>query len=65
MSRYRLTGPARADLREIWNYVASHSERRADRLQDEFYARRKGIPWEPTPDGQSYSNMRFYYTPGS
>jgi peptide/nickel transport system substrate-binding protein len=20
---------------------------------------------EPTPDGQSYSNMRFYYTPGS
>ena len=33
--------------------------------QDEFYARRKGIPWEPTPDGQSYSNMRFYYTPGS
>jgi ABC-type transport system substrate-binding protein len=33
--------------------------------QDEFYARRKGIPWEPTPDGQSYSNMRYYQTSGN
>lgn len=39
MSSYQLTGPARADLREIWNYVATHSERQADRLLDEFLAR--------------------------
>jgi toxin ParE1/3/4 len=47
MSRYRLTGPARTDLREIWNYVASHSERQADRLLDELTARFQDLADQP------------------
>ena len=28
--------------------------------QDEFYARRKGIPWVPTPNGQSFANIQYF-----
>jgi plasmid stabilization system protein ParE len=47
MKRYRLTGPARADLREIWNYVADYSERRADRLLEELSARFEDLAEQP------------------
>jgi len=47
MNRYRLTGPARADLREIWDYIATASERRADRLLEEFYSRFQDLADQP------------------
>jgi peptide/nickel transport system substrate-binding protein len=50
-------------LQQFGHYVQDQAYWLFIHAQDEFYARRKGIPWEPTPDGQSYSNMRFYYTP--
>ena len=50
-------------LQEFGHYVQDQAYWLFIHAQDEFYARRKGIPWEPTPDGQSYSNMRFYQTP--
>ena len=50
-------------LQEFGRYAQDQAYWLFIHAQDEFYARRKGIPWEPTPDGQSYSNMRFYHTP--
>jgi ABC-type transport system substrate-binding protein len=50
-------------LQEIGRYVQDQAYWLFIHAQDEFYARRKGIPWEPTPDGQSYSNMRYYQGP--
>ncbi len=50
-------------LQEIGRYVQDQAYWLFIHAQDEFYARRKGIPWEPTPDGQSYSNMRYYNGP--
>jgi peptide/nickel transport system substrate-binding protein len=52
-------------LQEFGHYVQDQAYWLFIHAQDEFYARRKGIPWEPTPDGQSYSNMRYYQTSGN
>jgi peptide/nickel transport system substrate-binding protein len=32
--------------------------------QDEFYASRKGIPWVPTPNGQSFANISYFLVAG-
>jgi toxin ParE1/3/4 len=47
MNQYRLTSPARADLRRIWQYVAAFSEARADRLVDDLIARLQDIADQP------------------
>lgn len=51
MNRFRLTGPARADVREIWNYMASQSERRADRLLEELNVRFQDLAEQPLLTG--------------
>jgi peptide/nickel transport system substrate-binding protein len=28
--------------------------------QDEFFAKRKDVPWEPRPEGQSFANVMYY-----
>jgi peptide/nickel transport system substrate-binding protein len=48
-------------LQDLGRYVHDQGYWLFTHAQDEFYARRKGNPWEPTPDGQSYSNMRYYH----
>lgn len=47
MKSYLLTDPARADVREILNHVASQSERRAEQLLDEFQTRFRDLADQP------------------
>jgi toxin ParE1/3/4 len=49
--RYRLTGPARADLREVWKAIAHRSAARADRLLDELAIRFQEIADQPLGRG--------------
>jgi hypothetical protein len=28
--------------------------------QDEIYAKRKEVRWEPVPEGQSFANVKYY-----
>ena len=51
MRRYRLTGPARADLRDVWKALAHRSEARADRFLDELVIRFQEIADQPRPRG--------------
>jgi plasmid stabilization system protein ParE len=52
MNAYALTPLARADLFDIWSYIAAHSEKAADRVNKRFMtvarsspkARCEGIP---------------------
>ncbi len=37
MSGYALTPLAKADIFDIWSYIASHSERAADRVEQAIY----------------------------
>ena len=51
MRRYRLTSPARRDLRDVWKVVAHRSEARADRFLDELAARFQEIADGPRAPG--------------
>jgi plasmid stabilization system protein ParE len=51
--RYRLTGPARADLRNVWNAIAHRSAARADRFLDELALRFQEIADRPRPRGST------------
>jgi plasmid stabilization system protein ParE len=37
MRAYRLTRKAKADLREIWSYIAARNEEAADRVENAVY----------------------------
>jgi peptide/nickel transport system substrate-binding protein len=50
-------------LQQLGHYAHDQAYWLFIHAQDEFYARRKGIPWEPSPDVQSFSHMRFYHAP--
>jgi Arc/MetJ-type ribon-helix-helix transcriptional regulator/plasmid stabilization system protein ParE len=49
--RYRLTSPARDDLRDIWKAVSYRSAGRADRFLDELHARFQEIVERPSAPG--------------
>jgi len=47
-------------LQELGRYVHEQAYWLFLHAQDEFYARRKGIPWVPTPNGQSFANIQYF-----
>ena len=51
MRRYRLSGPARADLRVVWKAIAHRSQARADRFLDELAVRFQEIADRPRAPG--------------
>jgi plasmid stabilization system protein ParE len=51
MSRYRLTEQARADLDEIWLYIAEDNIPAADRFLDTLH--------DPKPPGREYGGVQW------
>lgn len=51
MRSYRLSGPARADLRAVWKAIAHRSQARADRFLDELAVRFQEIAERPHTPG--------------
>ena len=49
-----------AVLKELGHYVHDQAYWLFMYAQDEFYAKRKDVPWEPVPEGQSFANVRYY-----
>ena len=49
-----------AVLKELGHYVHDQAYWLCRYAQDEFYAKRKDVPWEPVPEGQSFANVRYY-----
>jgi len=49
-----------AVLKELGHYVHDQAYWLFMYAQDEFYAKRKEVPWEPVPEGQSFANVRYY-----
>ena len=49
-----------AVLRELGHYVHDQAYWLFMYAQDEFYGKRKDVPWEPVPEGQSFANVRYY-----
>ena len=49
-----------AVLKELGHYVHDQAYWLFMYAQDEFYAKRKGVLWEPVPEGQSFANVRYY-----
>jgi peptide/nickel transport system substrate-binding protein len=47
-------------LKELGHYVHDQAYWLFMYAQDEFYAKRKDVPWEPVPEGQSFANVRYY-----
>jgi peptide/nickel transport system substrate-binding protein len=49
-----------AVLKELGHYIHDQAYWLFMHAQDEFYARRKNVPWEPVPEGQSFANVKYY-----
>jgi len=49
-----------AVLKELGHYVHDQAYWLFMHAQDEFYAKRKDVPWEPVPEGQSFANVKYY-----
>jgi len=47
-------------LKELGHYVHDQAYWLFMHAQDEIYAKRKDVPWEPVPEGQSFANVRYY-----
>ena len=53
----------RALLQEFGRYVHEQAYWLFIHAQDEFYAKRKDVPWQLAPS-HSFGQMRYWYTPG-
>jgi len=49
-----------AVLKELGHYVHDQAYWLFMHAQDEFYGKRKDVPWEPVPEGQSFANVKYY-----
>ncbi len=49
-----------AVLNELGHYVHDQAYWLFMHAQDEFYGKRKEVPWEPVPEGQSFANVKYY-----
>lgn len=47
-------------LKELGQYVHDQAYWLFMHAQDEIYAKRKDVPWEPVPEGQSFANVKYY-----
>ena len=47
-------------LKELGHYVHDQAYWLFMHAQDELYAKRKDVPWEPVPEGQSFANVKYY-----
>ena len=47
-------------LKELGHYVHDQAYWLFMHAQDEIYAKRKDVSWEPVPEGQSFANVRYY-----
>lgn len=64
MSRYALTAPARADIAEIWSYIAADSVEAADRVEQAIFDACKLLGMNPlagsTRHGSTSRSLRFW-----
>jgi peptide/nickel transport system substrate-binding protein len=49
-----------AVLKELGHYVHDQAYWLFMHAQDEVYAKRKEVRWEPVPEGQSFANVKYY-----
>ncbi len=50
-------------LKDLGHYIHEQAYWLFIHAQDEFYAKRAEVPWEPSASGQSLASMRYYATP--
>ncbi|HEY8691703.1 MAG TPA: ABC transporter substrate-binding protein [Chloroflexota bacterium] len=47
-------------LQQLGRYVHDDAYWLFIHAQDEFYAKRRDVPWQPVPEGQSFANVELY-----